>query len=199
MAGGVDRLYPAGNAHVLERVLDRGVVVSEVPPGWAPHRSRFLTRNRLIACASATVVVEAAWRSGALSTAAHAHRLLRRVAAVPGAVTSAGSAGCHRLIREGQAVLVTGGQDVLELVEPLDASRPEGAADADGSRLDFERPEDRAVFDALGRRTVAAPDLGATAGLDGAAVRAALGRLEATGLVERRGLGWRRSAGVPLS
>ncbi|WP_297082639.1 DNA-processing protein DprA [uncultured Demequina sp.] len=198
MAGGVDRLYPAGNAHILERVLERGVVVSEVPPGWAPHRSRFLTRNRLIACAGVTVVVEAAWRSGALSTATHAQRLLRPVAAVPGPVTSASSAGCHRLVRDGQAVLVTNGQEVLELVEPLDPSRAD-SGDGDPGRLEFDRPEDRAVFDALGRRTVERSELVAAAGVDAAAVRAALGRLELAGLVEARGLGWRRVRGVPLT
>src|SRR5690606_34576118 len=51
MAGGVDRLYPAGNDELLRRVLERGCVISEVPPGFAPHRSRFLARNRLIATA----------------------------------------------------------------------------------------------------------------------------------------------------
>ncbi|MFN3866704.1 MAG: DNA-processing protein DprA, partial [Demequina sp.] len=115
MAGGVDRLYPAGNHDLLARVLDHGAVVSEVPPGWAPHRSRFLTRNRLIACATATVVIEAAGRSGALSTANRAAQIARPVAAVPGPVTSASSAGCHELIRAGAAVLVTDGSDVIEL------------------------------------------------------------------------------------
>ena len=77
MAGGVDRLYPAGNQNLLEKIIETGAVVSETPPGWAPHRHRFLQRNRLIACAKATVVVEAAYRSGALRTATHAHELAR--------------------------------------------------------------------------------------------------------------------------
>ena len=109
MAGGVDRLYPAGNDALLRAVIDEGAVVSEVPPGFAPHRSRFLTRNRLIAAATATVVVEAALRSGALSTARHAAGLLRPIGAVPGPATSPSSAGCHALIRDGVAVLVDAG------------------------------------------------------------------------------------------
>ena len=86
LAGGVDRPYPAGNARLLEAaVASGGALVAEVPPGSLPTRSRFLQRNRLIAAAGgATVVVEAAWRSGAMSTANHAAGLLRPVGAVPG-------------------------------------------------------------------------------------------------------------------
>ena len=101
LAGGVDSLYPRGNADLLARVIETGAVVAEQPPGFPPHRSRFLTRNRVIAAAAATVVVEAAHRSGAHSTAHHAAELGRPVGAVPGPVTSASSAGCHRLIRNG--------------------------------------------------------------------------------------------------
>jgi DNA processing protein len=120
LAGGVDRTYPAGNHTLLESLArEHGAVVAECPPGTAPVRARFLLRNRLIAALSgATVVVEAAWRSGALSTATHAAALLRPLGAVPGPVTSMASAGCHRLIRDGAAVCVTGTPDVLELVGP---------------------------------------------------------------------------------
>ena len=201
MAGGVDRLYPAGNADLLERVMRQGVVVSEVPPGWAPHRSRFLTRNRLIATAGATVVVEAALRSGALSTVARAHDLVRPVGAVPGPVTSASSAGCHALLRDGGAVLVTGAADVRELVGPLDPrAASAGSLDAGGEgRLDFDAPTDRAAFDAMGSRTVDVQRIAATAGLEPGELRAALGRLEAHGLIERDRDGWRRVRGVSLS
>ncbi|BDZ43939.1 hypothetical protein GCM10025865_32380 [Paraoerskovia sediminicola] len=66
LAGGADRLYPAGNADLLSSIsASGGAVLSEVPPGSVPSRVRFLLRNRLIAAlTSATVVVEAAWRSG---------------------------------------------------------------------------------------------------------------------------------------
>src|SRR5450756_1961145 len=120
LAGGVDRLYPAGNATLLAAIQESGgSLVSEVPPGSVPSKVRFLQRNRLIAAASrATVVVEAAWRSGALSTATHAAGLLRPVGAVPGPVTSAASAGCHRLLRDGCAVCVTDAADALPLRRP---------------------------------------------------------------------------------
>ncbi|MFW2513617.1 DNA-processing protein DprA [Demequina sp. SO4-13] len=195
MAGGVDRLYPAGNEDLLTRVLDQGAVVSEVPPGWAPHRSRFLTRNRLIACADATVVVEAALRSGALSTANRAAELARPVGAVPGPVTSAASAGCHTLIRDGLAVLVTGGADVVELAGPIEVvAAVDGSAQPESeSGPEFDRPEDRAVFDAIGHRAKDIEALAATSGLTVAEVRAALGRLELAGTVVRDAQRWRRS------
>lgn len=120
LAGGPDRLSPAGNTDLLRRVIDQGgAVVAESPPGRPPSRSRFLLRNRLIAALTgATVVVEAGWRSGALSTAHHAGELLRPVGAVPGPVTSPASAGCHRLLRSGAAVCVTEVADLLELLGP---------------------------------------------------------------------------------
>ena len=112
LAGGVDRPYPAGHANLIERITANGAVVSEVPPGSAPTKWRFLERNRLIAATSqGLVVVEAGWRSGSLNAAGHAIGLNRPVMAVPGPVTSAASAGCHRLITEG-ATLVTSADDI---------------------------------------------------------------------------------------
>lgn len=196
MAGGVDRLYPAGNHDLLTRVVEQGAVVSEVPPGWAPHRSRFLTRNRLIACATATVVVEAANRSGALSTARRAADLARPVAAVPGPVTSASSAGCHHLIRDGAAVLVADGAQVLELAGPIELRETENETPASSTGPDFAHPADRAVFDVLGHRSHEVQTIAKTAGLTLSEVRAAIGRLEIAALVARDGSRWRRAGSV---
>ena len=75
-AGGVDRPYPPSSAGLFDRAAEHGAVISESPPGSAPHRQRFLTRNRLIAALSTgTVIVEAAARSGAMNTARHCERL----------------------------------------------------------------------------------------------------------------------------
>ncbi len=198
MAGGVDRLYPVGNDDLLKSIAAAGAVVSEVPPGFAPHRSRFLSRNRLIASASATVVVEAAVRSGALSTARHAAELLRPVGAVPGPVTSASSAGCHALVREGVAILVTCPEDVLELATPLtDPRGPLGGLDQapeqDPLRADFGSPGERKMFDVLTRRGKDVEPAAVLAGLALDDARAALGGLEAAGLVERHRSGWRKT------
>ncbi|MBE6481192.1 MAG: DNA-processing protein DprA [Actinomyces ruminicola] len=198
-AGGVDRLYPAGNADVLEEVIANGALVAEVPPGCQPGRHRFLTRNRLIAAMSeATVVVEAAWRSGALSTAHHALELGRPVGAVPGPVTSMASVGCHRLLRQG-AVCVTDADEALELVTPLGATDPDAAKAADpvnavSGLLDGLDGPTAAVLDALPVRADAGVEsIARAAGLSEQEAIAALGLLELTGRVERRGAAWRRA------
>ena len=107
LAGGVDVPYPRAHTALLARIVDQGAVVSESPPGESVRRQRFLSRNRLIAALGrATLVVEAAERSGTTATARAASAMNRPVLAVPGPVTSASSAGCHRMIREGLALLV---------------------------------------------------------------------------------------------
>lgn len=113
LAGGVDVEYPRAHTALLGHIAESGVVVSEQPPGAAPQAHRFLARNRLIAALSAgTVVVEAARRSGSLNTLRWADRLGRTSMAVPGPVVSQMSAGTHQAVRDGQAVLVTGVDDV---------------------------------------------------------------------------------------
>jgi len=186
MAGGVDRLYPAGHTDLLRAVMEHGAVLSEVPPGFAPHRSRFLARNRLIAAASVTCVVEAASRSGALNTVNHALALGRPVAAVPGPVTSVSSAGCHALIRNGQAVLVTGSHEVLELAGPIgpDAAREEG--------LGFGSAAQRAAFDAIRSRGSRADDVARGAGLGIRETLTALAGLEMAGRARVTDGVWRR-------
>ncbi|AEA28913.1 SMF family protein (plasmid) [Pseudonocardia dioxanivorans CB1190] len=114
---GIDRAYPAAHENLLDRIAHTGLLVSAQPPGSTPSRLRALARNRVLATlGDATVVVEAAARSGALHVAAAAHECGRPVMAVPGPVTSAISMGAHQLIRQG-ATLVTSGADVLDALE----------------------------------------------------------------------------------
>lgn len=118
LASGVDRLYPPGNEALLQRIGETGLLVSELPPGSVPTRSRFLQRHRILAGLSgATVLVEAAPRSGALNTAKQAVALGRPVGAVPGPVTSVASVGPHILLRDGIACLVSDARDVEDLLE----------------------------------------------------------------------------------
>lgn len=194
LAGGIDRYYPAGNENLLREVAQRGLLVSEVPPGSAPTRYRFLRRNRLIAAlSSVTVVVEARWRSGALSTAHHAANLGRAVGAVPGPVYSVNSAGCHRLLREGSAICVTDAAEVAELAGPFmvvsGEDRDEAPALHDGLTV-----EDLLLLDALPVRASSTVDkLAVVAGLSVPGVLAGLGRLETDGLAERTDDGgWRK-------
>ena len=120
LACGPDVSYPRTHRGLLADIAASGAVVSEYPPGRSPSRPRFLARNRVIAAmARGTVVVEAATRSGTLVTARNASDLSRPLMAVPGPVTSAMSAGCHSLIREGRAVCVTSAADIVTHISPV--------------------------------------------------------------------------------
>ncbi|MCX6459491.1 MAG: DNA-processing protein DprA [Actinobacteria bacterium] len=117
LASGVDVAYPASHEGLFARCAESGVLLSEAPPGEVARRWRFLDRNRLIAALTrGTVVIEAAHRSGALSTARRAADLGRQIMGVPGPVNSIASAGVHRLIRDG-ATLVTCADDVVREVD----------------------------------------------------------------------------------
>jgi len=191
LAGGVDRPYPAGHSDLIGRIGASGAVIAEVPPGSTPTKWRFLQRNRLIAAlADVTVVVEAGWRSGSLNTAGHALALGRPADAVPGPVTSAASAGSHRLLREFGATCVTSADDVRELlgVSTTAAAAPE----PDG--LDRPRTDDTTrVRDALSTRAWRySDDVARRSGMSPTDVEGVLGLLALGGEVEQSLLGWRR-------
>ena len=192
VACGVDLSYPRGNDRLFAQIADSGVIVSEVPPGTNVTRVRFLVRNRLVAALSkGVVVVEAALRSGSLSTASRGRELNRPVMCVPGPITSAQSAGCHEWLREKDAVLVTGVADVLEVVS---ASGEHLLAPRRGP----EHPRDslevvaRRVLDAVPvSRPIGVARVAAAAGVSALVVQQVLPALLLAGLVEQREGGWR--------
>jgi DNA processing protein len=197
LACGVDRAYPTAHAALLEHLAVEGMVVSELPPGCSPTRLRFLSRNRVIAALTrGTVVVEAATRSGALSTANWAAKISRPVLGVPGPVTSAQSQGVHGLLRTGAATLVTCGAEVLEELGAVGehlAELPRGP----------ERPRDRLssrqqqVLEAV---PVASPagveSVARTSGIGLLEVSTLLAQLQALELVELVPRGWRLAEGA---
>jgi DNA processing protein len=187
LAGGVDRFYPSGHDALLTRIVEKGAVVSELPCGSPPTKWRFLQRNRLIAAASlATIVLEAGWRSGSLNTAGHAATLGRPLGAVPGPVTSAASAGCHRLIREFDAVCVTNADEMAELAPLTERVTDDPARDGGGFS-----PERVRVLDALSSRAArAAEEVARRSGLSVAGVQAVLGVLELDGSAKESERGW---------
>ncbi len=190
LAGGVERTYPAAHDRLIARIAETGNVVSEAAPGSAPMRHRFLQRNRLIATMTGgTVVVEAGLRSGSRNTAATAARYARVVGALPGPVTSMTSAGCHEMIRDGAAVLVTDAAEVADLVGGIgsDLAVPRPGPARLGDQLD---PVDRRVFQALTGRCRRVEQVAVVAGLSVAEVLAALGRIELAGLARRGDGGW---------
>jgi len=199
LACGVDLAYPPSHDALFARIAADGLVVSEVPPGSAPHRTRFLVRNRVIAALTrGTVVVEAALRSGSLSTAHEAERLRRPVMGVPGSVTSEQSRGVHRALRNG-ALLVTSAAEVVEAVGGIGvdlAPEPSGRVDP----RDALDPLAARVLDAVPvRRAVTLESVARTAGVTPAETSAALNLLELAGFVQRGPDGWalRRPAGRP--
>lgn len=189
LAGGADRAYPAGHTQLIDDIARAGAVVSEVPCGSAPTKWRFLQRNRLIAATTdATVVVEAGWRSGSLNTAGHAAALSRALGAVPGPVTSAASAGCHRLLREWGAQCITSGQDVRELIG-LEAGVAAATARQDGAPTTDDATR---VRDALSTRVWRAPDdIARRAGMAVDEVESVLGLLRLEGTADSASGEWR--------
>jgi len=207
LACGIDRAYPIANTALIERIATVGAVVTEYPPDALPARHRFLVRNRLIAALSAgTVVVEAGRRSGTLSTASAASMLGRVLMAVPGPVTSALSVGCHLLISSAAALLVTGADEVIEL---LGSQAQKAALDGVGCRyrqLEHEQvrptddhptdglePEVAKVYDALPHNDFrSVSELSLESALTASTVIASLAILELHDLVRRQHGSWRR-------
>ncbi|MFG6476491.1 DNA-processing protein DprA [Microbacterium sp. P06] len=188
LAGGVDRPYPAGHTALIDAIAASGALIAETPCGTPPTKWRFLARNRLIAALSdATVVVEAGARSGSLNTAAHAAALGRPLGAVPGAVTSAASAGCHRIIREYDGTLVTGPGDVRELL----GMAPTAAFDLGTDRTD----EVSRLLDALSvRQSRPIFEIARRSGLSQPEVQALVSLASIAGDAVECDDGWRRAA-----
>jgi DNA processing protein len=181
LPGGLDAITPAGHAGLAAQIARRGALLSEWPAEQSANAGLFLRRNRLIAAlGAATVVVEAAEKSGALATAAVARRLGRPLLAVPGDVDRVTSRGCNRLLRAG-AALCEGVSDVLHLLPEATT-----ATASDEARLAA----------ALGDRPRPLEALALAAGLPVDRALAALLHLEWAGAaVAHPGQRWARRAG----
>ncbi|MEE8445020.1 MAG: DNA-processing protein DprA [Alphaproteobacteria bacterium] len=133
LAGGPDNVYPKENQALYDDICERGVIITEMPPGLEPQARHFPRRNRIISgLALAVVVVEAALRSGSLITARLANEQGREVLAVPGSPLDPRCRGANGLIRAG-ATLVESAEDVLLAVRAM--------------RGDFISEPDKAAFD----------------------------------------------------
>ncbi len=190
LGGGADVAYPAANRALHRRICEHGLVVSEMAPGATPWRWSFPARNRIMAAlGQMTVVVEAAMRSGSLITAEMASECGRDVGAVPGPVSSLASAGANELLARG-ACVVRDAQDVL------DAMLGPGALALRRTGPALEPPLATVL---AGLERSGAPDaLALELDISGAAVSAALARLELLGYVRCSALGtYTRTALVP--
>lgn len=195
LAGGVERSIPRCNRALYEEIVDRGLVVSEYPPGTVPERGRFHARNRLMAAlAAVTVVVEAPLGSGALITAERALELDRQVMAVPGTIEAETFQGCLSLLREGAACVI---DPVDVAVEAGLQAAPGGAGTGGGEARSLTGLESvvYAVLDV--DRPVSVETIVRRSGLPPARAVIALTALELRGLCVRQGgSAWRVQAGI---
>ncbi len=191
---GPDIAYPARHRPLLERVATHGAVVSEHLPGTQALKQHFPSRNRILAGLSlGTVVIEAAERSGALITARLAADVGREVFALPGSIHNPMARGCHRLIREG-AALVESPAEVLDVLAPLAADLARalrGELDASihaptktiSEPAFLSDPDYHRLWQALGHDPTGMDELGERTGLTAAALSAMLLALELEGQV----------------
>lgn len=188
IAGGVDVFYPPENEARQRAIAERGLLVSEQPPGVEPRAKHFPYRNRIIAgLAAGTVVVEAAPKSGSLITARLAAEAGRDVMAVPGSPLDPRAQGCNGLIRDG-ATLVQNARDVLDTVQPL-SLRAAGASGTDYRAppvdTDASEREREAVTGLLGHTPVGVDELIRQSGLSPSVVQTVLLELDLGGRLER--------------
>lgn len=193
LACGLDRAYPVAHTALFDQIVHDGLLVSEHPPTTTPTRRAFLVRNRLIAALTqATVIVEAAARSGARNTVSWAHACGRPVLAVPGPVDSTLSVTPHRLIRDQMAMLAAGVDDIEAVLAPL-GQAPLLPSGGSARRLDDVPAHLMTVREVLpGRGGASVGEVAAATGLPVPTCLASLGELEELGLagVNDAG-GWR--------
>lgn len=170
---GPDRVYPAVHRDLARGIVERGVMVSELPPGQGPLASSFPRRNRLISGLSLGVLVtEAALKSGSLITARLALEQGREVFAVPGSIRNPLSRGCHALIREG-AKLVEEPEEILAELAPqlravlaaADRSASGAESGAAAAPVPELPPEQACLLESLGHDPVNLDELTERTGL----------------------------------
>lgn len=182
VGNGLDRVYPRSHHGLARALVERGLLLSEYPPGTPPLRHHFPRRNRIIAgLALGVLVVEAAPRSGSLITARLAAEAGREVFAVPGSILNPLAQGCHALIRDG-ARLVESLDDLLAELPARDGAHGHGSVDG-GVAAAVADAVDRGLLRQLRAGPVSIDALVAASGLGAGEVAARLLALELGGHV----------------
>ncbi len=190
LGSGLDRIYPAENRKLFNRIAGNGAVISEFPLDAGPEAHHFPQRNRIISGMSlGTVVVEAARRSGSLITARLAAEQGREVFAIPGSISAATARGPHQLIRQG-AVLVETAEDIIKEVAPQigleENSMLTVDKDKDGAVASFSLSvTESEIWGAIGPYPVHIDELARRCGQNMATLTAALCQLEIKGAVNQ--------------
>lgn len=193
-ATGLDRVYPAKHQQLAREIAGSSAIISEFPVGTNPHAGFFPRRNRIISGLSyGTLVVEAAIKSGTLTTAAHATSQAREVFAIPGNIDNPQSRGCHALLKNG-ATLVENVADILEVIAPLlptevqYASSNKSAAQASTCQpADQQKTNnnDKTLLDALGHDAMSIDELAERSGFDVVTVTRMTTDLELDGRIKK--------------
>lgn len=210
LAGGIDVVYPSENTALQQQIAEAGVLVTEMPPGFAPRAQDFPRRNRIISgISNGVLVIEAARRSGTLLTARMALEQGREVFAVPGHPLDPRAEGTNHLLKSG-ATIATTPQDILEVIQPIaglaQEARENATATYETAPQDPLPPpliakEDRArTLEALGPHPIPTDDLARAVGLGPREMRVILMELDLAGLIERHGqtLVSRKANSAPL-
>jgi len=188
IAGGIDNFYPPENEHRQKALYERGLVIAEMPPGTEPRARHFPYRNRIIAgMSAATVVVEAAPRSGSLITARLAAEAGREVMAVPGSPLDPRAQGCNQLIRDG-ATLVQSAADVVEEIRPMETRVRSEPTSYEGVEPKLVNDDDHAlglVEELLGPSPAPVDEIIRLSGVSSGAVQMALLELDLAGRLDR--------------
>jgi DNA processing protein len=188
IASGIDISYPPENKDLQEDVATRGLLIAEQPPGREPLARHFPYRNRIIAGMSlATVVIEAAPKSGSLITARLAAEAGREVLAVPGSPIDPRAQGCNQLIRDG-ATLIQSAADVLETIRPISGPRLASVTSGFRGEPAGEEPDAQgrqAILSLLSPAPVPVDELVRQSLLAPAMVQMILLELELAGRIER--------------
>jgi DNA processing protein len=186
IAGGLKNLYPRSNIDLFARIVKSGgLIISENFNEQTNQKHLFLLRNRLIALYSqATILIEAAWRSGALSTAAHANRFFRPVGALPGPANCVTSAGTNELIKNNQASLVSSADDIVELASPVGQNLFTANDDISQKILNVLPKTAFITVEKIAQKTDLSFNI----------IISKLARLEMSFLAETDGLGWKKAA-----
>ena len=186
LGGGPDDIYPPEHDGLYRRIVEKGCIVSESPPGYRAQARDFPRRNRLISGLSlAVVVVEAELRSGSLITARLAGEQGREVLAVPGSPLDARAKGTNDLIRQG-ATLCEGAEDVIRALEGIGVGLREPGAPGFAHRASAEPDAAliKRVAELLSPTPTAWDEIARAAGAPGPQVYAALVELALAGRCE---------------
>jgi len=188
LAGGLDRIYPPEHEELAARIAEEGLLVSEMPMGWVARGRDFPRRNRVIAgVAEATVVIEAALRSGSLITARLAAEAGREVLVAPGSPLDPRCEGSNRLIRDG-ATLITSAAHVIETLPrraPVPARAPLAEPAAPEPPAPLEADQRARILELLSPSPVTVDTLVQMSGVPARAVQLVLLELELAGRTER--------------